>query len=526
MNTGLIDFLFDTSNWPPRWHCGNWTETLGWVHILSDIAIFLAYTSIPAVLIYWCIKRRDIPFHHVFILFALFIIFCGSGHMVEAIIFWKPVYRFDGLVKLSTAIISWVTVIALLPMIPKVLDFPKMEKINELLKRDLSTSKMRLELSFAGADVGLWDWDIALDQMTFSSFFMQVLGKESKFPQKTYEDFVMHIHPEDRKIFRNSMENHLRKKDPFQVKIRMMVGGKYRWFDARGLAHWDEKGKPVRMAGSFMDVQDVIDAHQKLSKTVSDLQFAKKEMEDFLFVVSHDLRAPLINIKGFSDELSHTFSHIRPYMEQLQANMPPKEHKNFLSYQQEVPQALTFISGSVKKIDNLIEALLNLSRLGRKELKFEEINTKQLVQEQVQALSHQIKSGKIEVVVGDLPNVIADKVSLQQIFGNLIDNAIKYLDPNRRGKIEIYGNKDGDVVHFYVKDNGVGIQDKDRHKVFEIFKRINTVVATGEGMGLAFIKTLVKRHNGNIDFTSKFGTGTEFSFTIACTPILEEVCHV
>lgn len=516
----VFDFLFDASLWPPRWHCGSgWTQTLGWVHIISDLAIFFAYLSIPAVLLYWCIKRRDIPFNYLLILFAMFIVFCGSGHLVEAIIFWKPVYRFDGLVKLSTAFISWTTVLALVPVIPKVLDFPKLEKLNEILNRDLKSSKKRLELSFQGSEVGLWDWDIPANQINFSNFFMQLLGSASDTLQKTYEDFEKLIHPEDLPLFKQSMANHLENHADFQCKFRMLVKGKYKWFHARGLAHWDENNKPIRMAGSITDIQDTIDNHQKLSNTVNDLQNANKEMENFLYVVSHDLRAPLINIKGFSEELARAFNEITPRLNSIADDKTAKE------YQEEIPQAIKFISGSVQKIDYLIEALLKLSRLGKCVLTLENINTKKVVEDQVLAMSHQIKSNNIEVVIGDLPNLVADQTAMQQIFGNLLDNAIKYRDPNRPCRIEIYGETLNDAVRFCVKDNGIGIEEKNFPKVFEMFKRIDPVSTPGEGMGLAYIKTLVKRHQGDLNFKSVFNQGSEFFFTISRHLKFDEQAH-
>lgn len=504
----FIDFLFDISSWPARWSCGHWTASLGWVHILSDLAIFLAYLSIPAVLIYWCLKRRDIPFNHLLILFALFIIFCGSGHLVEALIFWYPIYRFDGLVKFSTAIISWATVLALLPVIPKVLDLPKLEKLNKILNRDLLLSKKRLELSFQGSNVGLWDFDIATNQITLSSFFLQLMGLSSNAQEKSYDEFLQYIHPQERRHFGDLLQKHLQHKDDFQCKIRMMIQGKYRWFHARGLAHWDETGKAIRMAGSLTDIQDMIDAHERLSLTVGELQNANKEMENFLYVVSHDLRAPLINIKGFSGELERAFTDLHPVLENATLEPPLNEYK------EEIPQSLKFISGSVQKIDSLIEALLRLSRVGRSELILENVDVKKIVEEQILALSHQIKSGNIEVTVKDLPNVVADKTAMQQIFGNLLDNACKYKDPSRPGKIEISAEKFPNYTRFHVKDNGLGIKDKDFSKVFEIFKRIDPAATAGEGIGLAYLKKLIRLHKGEINFTSTFGIGSDFFFTI------------
>jgi signal transduction histidine kinase len=287
----------------------------------------------------------------------------------------------------------------------------------------------------------------------------------------------------------------------------MMVKGNFRWFHARGLAHWDDAGKPLRMAGSLTDIQDIIDTHEKLSHTVDELQIANKEMENFLYVVSHDLRAPLINIKGFSGELEHAFTDLTPLLEKTDASKA--------DYKEEVPQALKFISGSVQKIDYLIEALLRLSRVGRYDLQFEEVDTKKIVEEQILAVSHQLKQGNFDIVIKDLPRVVADKTAMQQIFGNLLDNACKYRDPNRAGKIEIFGERFANFTRFHVKDNGLGIREKDFPKVFEIFKRIDPVSTKGEGMGLAYLKKLVKRHKGELDFKSTFGEGSEFFFTIS-----------
>jgi PAS domain S-box-containing protein len=120
----MLDFLtdlFDTSGFPPRWHCGSWSESLGWLHILSDLAICSAYFTIPVILVYFVLRRRDVPFRGVFWLFGAFILACGTTHLMEAIIFWHPLYRLAGVIKLFTAIVSWGTVIALVPIVPKAL---------------------------------------------------------------------------------------------------------------------------------------------------------------------------------------------------------------------------------------------------------------------------------------------------------------------------------------------------------------------------------------------------------------------
>ena len=113
--------LFNTSSFPPRWSCGQWTAGHGWLHILSDLGIWSAYFAIPIVLTFFILRRRDLPFQKIFFLFGSFILLCGITHLMDATIFWWPAYRLAGLIKLITAIVSWITVFALVRVAPSVL---------------------------------------------------------------------------------------------------------------------------------------------------------------------------------------------------------------------------------------------------------------------------------------------------------------------------------------------------------------------------------------------------------------------
>lgn len=130
--------IFDTNGFPPRWNCGSWSSTHGWIHIISDLSIFAAYFAIPCVLIYFLYRRRDVPFPPIFWLFAGFILSCGIGHAIEATIFWHPWYRFSALVKVITAMVSWATVFALIPIIPKVLAIPGIAAMNKKLLAEIA----------------------------------------------------------------------------------------------------------------------------------------------------------------------------------------------------------------------------------------------------------------------------------------------------------------------------------------------------------------------------------------------------
>jgi signal transduction histidine kinase/ActR/RegA family two-component response regulator len=134
----MLDFLthlFDTSGFPPRWRCGVWTEGHGWLHILSDLGVWSAYVAIPCVLGYFVLRRKDIPFRTVFLLFGAFILACGSTHLMEAILFWWPAYRLAGVIKLLTAIVSWATVFALVGVVPKVLSMRSQEELEREIEQ-------------------------------------------------------------------------------------------------------------------------------------------------------------------------------------------------------------------------------------------------------------------------------------------------------------------------------------------------------------------------------------------------------
>ena len=148
----FFHWLLDTSSYPPRWHCGQWTSAMGWLHIISDVAIFLAYFMIPCLLVFFIRKRRDVPMTPVFWLFAAFILSCGVGHLIEAGIFWFPAYRLAGLVKLMTAVVSLATVVVLAKLIPLALTIPGIAKLNVQLAQEIEERKRTeeaLQLSLA-----------------------------------------------------------------------------------------------------------------------------------------------------------------------------------------------------------------------------------------------------------------------------------------------------------------------------------------------------------------------------------------
>ena len=145
MQANFFSKLFDTSDYPARWTCGNWSTGEGWLHILSDLGVWSAYLAIPLVLVFFWRQRKDLPFRRIFLLFGAFILLCGTTHLMDAVIFWWPAYRLAGLIKFFTAVISWATVIALFSVLPGALKMRSPEELErEVEARKLAEADLKL----------------------------------------------------------------------------------------------------------------------------------------------------------------------------------------------------------------------------------------------------------------------------------------------------------------------------------------------------------------------------------------------
>lgn len=140
-----LRLLFDTTGFPPRWHCGHWTPLHGWAHVAADALIFGAYAAIPAVIAYYTLRRRDLPFPRVAWLFVVFIVSCGVTHAIDASLFWHPWYRLSALLKMATALASWLTVYALVGVMPRALALPGAAALNVALTREIEERRLTAE---------------------------------------------------------------------------------------------------------------------------------------------------------------------------------------------------------------------------------------------------------------------------------------------------------------------------------------------------------------------------------------------
>jgi signal transduction histidine kinase len=265
--------------------------------------------------------------------------------------------------------------------------------------------------------------------------------------------------------------------------------------------------------------RELAEANESLEAAVAertaDLREANEEIQRFAYIVSHDLRSPLVNVMGFTTELEAIRSALARPLATLREVAPERVDEAALAEaEKDFEEALGFIKLSTAKMDRLIAAILRLSREGRRSFTPERLDMTNLVGGLAAALSHQAQAAGAEIVVGRLPPLTSDRLAIEQIFGNLLDNAVKYLAPDRPGRVEVRGREAGPRLVYEVGDNGRGIDPRDHERIFELFRRSGAQDRPGEGIGLAHVRTLVRRLDGTITCESAVGRGTTFRVTL------------
>ena len=244
---------------------------------------------------------------------------------------------------------------------------------------------------------------------------------------------------------------------------------------------------------------------------------ANDELQRYAYIVSHDLRAPLVNIMGFVSELETSTNLLKQFVKKSGADRAdPALAEVFDATDADIPEALGFIRSSMNRMDNLINEILKLSRAGRRILEPSAIKTTDLVQTCIDAIRQRFDDAGAGVTIqGALPNVVTDRAALEQIFSNLLDNAAKYLTNDRPGRIEVRGKTRGGYAVFEVEDNGRGVAPTDHERIFDLFRRAGVQDRPGDGIGLAHTRALARRLGGDVTVESDGSSGTTFTVSIA-----------
>jgi two-component system, chemotaxis family, sensor kinase Cph1 len=373
----------------PHGFCFMRKPDLIWLHVISDAVIALAYFMIPVVLIYFMRRMGTrISFNWAIALFAAFIVLCGTGHILDIVVVWEPVYYLQGWVRALTAVVSLATALAIIPLVPKLLQMKTPEEL------EAANSRLRDE-----------------------------------------------------------------------VKAREA-------------------------------------AEEDLRRSLADLNRAVHELEQFAYITSHDLQAPLRNIAGFSQLLA------RRYTQKLDGD---------------ALEFLQFIEQGVRQMQALIQDLLQLSRVGRTEARPERRPLDESLRNALNTLKPEITARDAKVEFGPLPDVPAVQSLMVQLFQNLVGNAIKFQKPGTQPEVRISAEREDKFVHLRVQDNGIGVAKDQLENIFAVFRRLHSADEyEGTGIGLAICRKIVQHHRGEI-WAESDGTGLTVHVRLPIEPVASRV---
>jgi len=328
--------------------------------------------------------------------------------------------------------------------------------------------------------LGSWELDLQTGNVIWSEEVFRIFGRDPAIGTPTYAELQNSLHPDDWENFDRTVQNAIATAQSYDIEYRVYwTDGKLVDVLARGEIICDLIGTPIQLVGTVMDITDRKLAEAKILKTSRQLENTNRELETFSYSVSHDLRAPLRHMNGFVNALQQRLKN-------HEALNDPK-----------VAHYLQVIEGSSQKMGQLIDGLLTLSRYGRRPLESKQISIRELVDEAIEIIrTDPHHNPMIEFAIGDLPTIIGDRTLLQQVFSNLIGNAVKFSRNQPRPYIAIDSLPDQTIR---IKDNGVGFQVEYADKLFGAFQRLhNEKEFEGTGIGLAIVQRIVQRHGGSI----------------------------
>ncbi|MCV6639187.1 response regulator [Candidatus Albibeggiatoa sp. nov. NOAA] len=515
MLESLLAALFSSGQYMPHGYCFQWDENLVRLHVISDAAIGIAYFSIPFMLLYLTIKRNDLPFKGIFLLFSLVIISCGASHLLSILTLYEPYYWIEGIVKVITAIISVIMAILLVFLIPKALSLPSPQQLREynstlesvVAERTeaLRSSEERFELAMQGASDGLWDWNIQDNTMYYSPRWKSMLGYQQDELSDEIMDWRQFIHPDDMADFTKRIDDYLNKQTPTYESLYQMKHkhGHYIWILSRGVAVWNNEGKPIRFVGTHMDMtgQKQVETELRTAKDIAEkakvqAEVANQAKSTFLANMSHELRTPLNGILGYAQILQRDHS--------LNAKQA---------------EGINVIQRSGDYLLTLINDILDLAKIeaGKIELYPTDFDLTYFIQNLNEVFMMRAKQKGIAFNYEQLSHlpagIHADEKRLRQVLMNLIGNAIKFTD---QGGVTFTSTYKNNQLQFQIVDTGIGIEQYRLDEIFKPFEQAGDInqKAEGTGLGLTITRNLTEMLQGELRVTSTPNQGSIFTITI------------
>ena len=512
----VVDFfskLFDTSDWPPRWHCGNWTTFHGWLYIVSDVLIWAAYYAIPILIISFIIRKQKQKFAKIGWLFASFILACGFTHLLDALTFWYPMYRLSALVRFVTAVISLVTLYNLSKLLASIAKLKSGEELEaeieyrKKLESELLENNARLNEAEKISKLGHWRWNAVTNLIKASPNFFTIY--EAPFQEIGVRgEMHKYIHADDREFVKARVALAAQTKDYGQFYFRIITpSGNQKTILAKGVVHLNDKNEIAFILGTIQDVTEQKAIENELLKKTQALESMNANLQKFAFVASHDLQEPLRKVSTFITLLQKKYSPI--------IDVKGQEFFN------------KTVDATVR-MQELIQSILEFSKLPTHEIKFSQVVLNEVLKDVLGDLELRIAEKQVKITIANLPTIKGNNQQLHQLFQNLISNAIKFakfdllpvidisVTINREAVILLdeTDNKflaQGGFCEITVADNGIGFEETYSEQIFLLFQRLNSHTEfEGTGIGLAICKKIVENHNGKIVVKSTVGEGTTF----------------
>ena len=360
---------------------------------------------------------------------------------------------------------------------------------------ELRRSEERYALAQRAANIGSWDWNIPSGRMQWSEGIAPMFGIEESDFAETYDAFLEYIHPADRNHVFEAVNACMEEGKEFEVEFRInWPDGSIHWILSRGNIVEREDGKPIRMLGVLQDITARKRMENLLRSRTNELASANKELEAFTYSASHDLRAPLRAVDGFSQAL------LEDYADKLD-----DQAKDYI----------TRVRLATQKMGALIDSLLNLSRIARTEMRVTKVDLSSLVKTIAGELQESDPGRVMEFAIEDKVIVTGDQQLLRVLIQNLVGNAWKFTSKRKDAKIEFGTMKEGGQAIYFVRDNGAGFDMTYANKLFVPFQRLHSINEfPGTGVGLALAQRIINRHGGRIWAESESGSGATFNFTL------------
>lgn len=525
--TSMIDELsrlLAVNGYLPHGYCISWSPPLLMTFVVSDILIFLSYFSMPVALAYFAYRRQDFPYKWLLWAFAAFILACGSTHLMGAIVIWRPMYGLDALLKAITAVISVVTAIILWPLLPHALKLPspaQLRRVNEQLQSEIAERRKveeALRVAKEAAEEGLQKERALMAAIVESS--------EDAIVGKTLDGIVTSWNRGAEKTFGYSAEEMVgqtvrrlvpadRRDEEDKALATVRCGESIKHFETERVCKDGRRidvsvtvspirDREGRIVGASKIARDITERkrtdariqelnaslEQKVSERTAELQGANEELDAFAYAVSHDLRAPLRAMEGFSRILEEDFG------DQLGA---------------EAKGSLEHIIEASRNMARLIDGLLVLSRVTRGELNREEVDISAMAQRLREELGRSEPNRSVTWEIEPGLVLWGDGRMLESVMRNLLGNAWKYTAGTPAAQIRVYSLIEGEKRQICIADTGAGFDMVYAEQLFKPFRRLHRQEEfRGLGIGLATVQRIVHRHGGTIHATSAPGRGASF----------------